>query len=137
MEKFYWARFYQEDDGQRWSVDVPDLPGCFTCGESWEDALYMAGDAVRGWLETTLEDGDPLPVQRDREIVAALPVDPEMGEAKLELITVTLFDDGRRHLPDGLMADLARVSAEEGVAVNALLTQAVREFLGRRINARP
>ena len=136
MQREYWARFYSHDEGPGWTVDVPDLPGCITEGGSWEEAIYMAADAMRLWLEDEVESGKTLPEARGREAVAGLPVAPAMGEAKLELVTVTLFDDDRR-LHDGLLADLARVSAEEGVAVNALLAQAVREFLGRRLNARP
>jgi predicted RNase H-like HicB family nuclease len=131
MEKSYWARFFIEEDG-RYSVDVPDLPGCLTLGDSWEESLYMARDAVRGWLETTLEDGDPLPKASDRNEVAALPVDSEMGEPLFELISVTPFGSELHPFLGGLLDDLARVSAEQGVPVNELLAKATREFLARQ-----
>jgi predicted RNase H-like HicB family nuclease len=131
MEKSYWARFFIDDNG-RYSVDVPDLPGCLTFGDSWEESLYMARDAVRGWLETTLEDGDPLPKASGHKEVASLVVESEMGEPLLELISVTPFGSELHPLLGGLLVDLARVSAEQGVPINELLAKATREFLARQ-----
>lgn len=133
MEKSYWARFFVEDDG-RYSVDVPDLPGCFTWGDTWDEAVYMTKDAVRGWLETTLEDGDPLPKASSREAIAARDWDQEFLEPQLEQITVIPFGPSeRQQLPDALLADLARASVEQGVPVNELLIRATREFLARQV----
>ena len=39
-----------EDDG--YVVHVPALPGCATQGESVEDALAIAEDAIRVWLHS-------------------------------------------------------------------------------------
>lgn len=36
------------DDGI--SIEFPDLPGCFSCADTDEEALFMAKDALRGWL---------------------------------------------------------------------------------------
>ncbi|GHU56891.1 HicB family protein [Clostridia bacterium] len=36
--------------GNGYSVEVPDLPGCCTCGKSLADALKMAEDATSMWL---------------------------------------------------------------------------------------
>jgi antitoxin HicB len=43
------------------SVSVPALPGCHTQGETREEALEMAKDAVEGYLEVLAEEGRPLP----------------------------------------------------------------------------
>lgn len=45
------------DDGQRYGVTVPDLPGCFSCGDTLDDALESV-------LETLLEDGGELLVRQ-------------------------------------------------------------------------
>lgn len=44
------------------SVSVPDLPGCWTQGETREEALAMAKGAIEGYLETLKETGRPVPV---------------------------------------------------------------------------
>jgi antitoxin HicB len=43
------------------SVSVPALPGCHTQGETREEALEMAKDAIEGYLEVLGAEGRPLP----------------------------------------------------------------------------
>jgi antitoxin HicB len=54
------------------SVSVPALPGCHTQGETREEALEMAKDAIEGYLEVLEGQGRPLPrpVQIERITVA-------------------------------------------------------------------
>ena len=42
-------------------ADVPELPGCTAHGDTHEEALASAQEAVVLWLETTKKFGDPLP----------------------------------------------------------------------------
>lgn len=42
----------------------PALPGCHTQGRTIEEVITMAKDALTGYLEVMLEDGEPLPVER-------------------------------------------------------------------------
>lgn len=42
-------------------ASVPALPGCLTEGKSVEEAIDMARDAIRGYLEGLVEDGEPIP----------------------------------------------------------------------------
>lgn len=45
MAKYiYPAVFSEEDDG--YAVNFPDLEGCFTCGDTLAEALYMAEDVL-------------------------------------------------------------------------------------------
>ncbi len=46
----------QEEDG-RYSVYAPDLPGCASWGETREQAI----ERIELWIESALEDGEPLP----------------------------------------------------------------------------
>lgn len=43
------------------SVEFPDLPGCLTCGQDAEEALFMARDAMSLHLYGMERDGDPIP----------------------------------------------------------------------------
>jgi predicted RNase H-like HicB family nuclease len=40
---------------------VPALPGCVTQGETKEEALAMAKDAIKGYLISLQKHGEPLP----------------------------------------------------------------------------
>lgn len=48
-----------------YTVLVPSLPGCITYGKSVEDAIEMAKDAIRGYIESLVEDGEEIPVEED------------------------------------------------------------------------
>ena len=45
-------------------VVVPDLPGCFSAGDTLDEALTNAREAVAVWLETTLDGGGVLPAAK-------------------------------------------------------------------------
>lgn len=51
--------FHYNTDGI--SISFPDLPGCLSRGESTEDAVYMAKDALLTYILTELEEGHTLP----------------------------------------------------------------------------
>ena len=40
---------------------MPDLPGCVSAGDTLEQALANAGEAILGHLEVMVEDGKPVP----------------------------------------------------------------------------
>ena len=42
-------------------ASVPALPGCVTQGETKEEALEMAEDAIRGYIESLKKHGELLP----------------------------------------------------------------------------
>ena len=49
------------NDQQAWGVAVPDLPGCFSAGDTLDEALDNAREAIELWLETVIDDGGPVP----------------------------------------------------------------------------
>lgn len=51
------------DDGTRYGVCVPDLPGCFSGGDDIDDALTSVQEAIDLHVETLLEDGHDIPVR--------------------------------------------------------------------------
>ncbi|MBI5771959.1 MAG: type II toxin-antitoxin system HicB family antitoxin [Verrucomicrobia bacterium] len=54
-------------------VSVPALPGCLTQGDTYEDAVAMAKDAILCYLEGMMKIGKPIPVERER--TAAVRID--------------------------------------------------------------
>ena len=52
---------YIHPDGNQWSVEFPDAPGCQTFADT-PSALYLAAqEALSGWLEAHLVDGKAPP----------------------------------------------------------------------------
>ena len=61
MSKYvYPAIFTSEPDGG-YSVYFPDLEGCYTCGDTLADALFMAEDALALILYGYEKDQRPIP----------------------------------------------------------------------------
>ena len=81
-----------EEDGG-YSVEVPDLPGCFTYGDTYEEAALMAADAARTYVASLLKHGDevPAPTVRDAGGVRAVAVAPysavEVSEKQVQAET--------------------------------------------------
>ena len=42
-------------------VSVPELPGCVSEGDTFEQAWEMIQDAMEGWLHVASKHGDPIP----------------------------------------------------------------------------
>lgn len=50
-----------EKTANNWCAYAPDVPGCVSLGDTWEETLEVMDEALTLHIEGTLEDGDPLP----------------------------------------------------------------------------
>lgn len=85
-----------------WGVVVPDLPGCFSAGDSMEEAMIQAEDAVTAWIETALDAGQDIPKPSSIDALRAghsdlagwlwalVTVDPAMLDDTLERVNISL-----------------------------------------------
>ena len=62
----YWS---QEDEA--YVAEVPELPGCAAHGPTQEAALASAQEAIRLWVDTAKELGDPIPQPKGRRLIYA------------------------------------------------------------------
>ena len=65
-----------KDEGTSYGVSFPDVPGCIAAGDTFEEAVAKAAEALAGHFAAMREDGDPIPaprsfeeLKRDREFV--------------------------------------------------------------------
>ena len=61
-------------DTTAWWVSVPDLPGCFSAGDTLDEAMENAREAIDQHVEVMIEDGVDIPATRT---LATLQADPE------------------------------------------------------------
>ncbi|ODN40947.1 type II toxin-antitoxin system HicB family antitoxin [Piscirickettsia litoralis] len=62
-----------KDKTSDYTVAVPDLPGIITAGDSYEDAIEMAKDAIDGHVECLSEAGEDIPRGSDLQDHVANP----------------------------------------------------------------
>jgi antitoxin HicB len=48
-----------------YAVTVPSLPGCVTYGETVEEAVAMAKEAIEVYLESLREHGEEIPTEEE------------------------------------------------------------------------
>ena len=60
MKKLKIAMVVHKEEGRYWA-SFPELPGCFTRGDTLDDLRKNALEAVTGHLEALQEEGRPLP----------------------------------------------------------------------------
>ncbi len=70
MHKYETIIYWSEED-QAFIADVPELPGCMAHGESPDEALANAQEAMQVWLDTAREFGDPIPEPKGRRLTYA------------------------------------------------------------------
>ena len=61
----YQAKISEEKDG--FSVEFPDLDGCFTFGSSIEEALFNAREALDLYLESAIDPKWKVPMAQNRK----------------------------------------------------------------------
>jgi predicted RNase H-like HicB family nuclease len=73
--KMEFAIFIQKDEGSVYGVAIPDVAGCFSSGESIEEAIKNASEAISAHFELLLESGERLNLASSK--IEDLMKDPE------------------------------------------------------------
>ena len=58
------------DKSHAYGVVVPDLPGCFSAGDTIELAYENTKETIAGWIEMELDEGHPIPLPSKIEDLA-------------------------------------------------------------------
>ena len=75
------------DAKHAFSVVVPDLPGCFSAGDTLDEAVDNAKEALELWLETVIDDGGSIPEPRS---ITEHQANPEFAGWVWALVTIDL-----------------------------------------------
>lgn len=115
------------DRKHAFGVVVPDLPGCFSAGDTLDEALTNAREAVAAWLESQLDAGEAVPtattlqshLKNDRgwiPSIVEIDLDEVLGE--VERIDISLPKRVIRRLD--AQAERAQVNRSADIAKLAL-----------------
>ncbi len=120
------------DDGIRFGVTVPDLPGCFSAGNTFDDALSSVVEAINLHLEGMAEDGEDIPVPRpiaehrqnpdfDGGVWALVDVDVTRFDGHCEKVNITL--------PSRLLTKIDDYTRAHGTTRSGFLADAARQAM--------
>jgi len=62
----------QDEDG-KFVSSCPTLPGCWSQGETRQQAIENIKDAITGYLESLRKHGDPIPPPITEEVIEIQP----------------------------------------------------------------
>lgn len=124
------------DSEHAYSVVVPDLPGCFSAGDTFDEAMANVREAIAGHLEVLADNGDDIPAASTIEshiddpdyqgwIWSAIDVDTTPYLGKSQKINVTLPDRVIRKI-DAFVASNASYKTRSGFLARAALHELER-----------
>jgi predicted RNase H-like HicB family nuclease len=65
LKRPYRKEFIEASDGV--SASMPELPGCFSCGENLCEANTCLHEAALGWLSCVIDSGEAVPAPEMRD----------------------------------------------------------------------
>ena len=121
-----------KDKDSDYGVTVPDLPGCFSAGDTVDDALTNAIEAIECHIEGILIDGETVPSARTIEfhsknrqfsggIWALADVDLSKLSGKAKRVNITL--------PEHLLVQIDSYASRSGETRSGFLVHAAMEYV--------
>lgn len=108
----------------------PDCPGCTAMGETTDEAITNAGEALREWMADRFAAGLPAPEARSADAILAGPETDGIRGFALAAVPL-LLDEGRAvrvnlSLDAGALAMIDAAARERGITRSAFLVSAAR-----------
>jgi len=127
-----------KDSNSDYGVTVPDLSGCFSAGETLDEALQEVTEAIECHLEGLLMDGESIPTPHSIEyyqsnsdyasgIWAIVTIDLAKLSGKTIRVNITL--------PERVLNLMDKFAAENGETRSGLIAQAALEYIASHENA--
>ena len=124
-----------KDRGSDYGVTVPDLPGCFSAGETLEAALENAEEAILTHVEGLLLDDDTVPSPTDMETLRRKLKHKSVVWGIVSVDLSKLSERARRiniTIPDRLLSKIDSFAEREGESRSGLLASAALEYMSAR-----
>lgn len=137
MLSTYPACFFQETDG--YSVIFPDLNWLATCGDTLEEAFFMATDCLAGYLYTCQREGEtcPAPSSMDAFDLTAIARELEIPDAQgfINMVSVDVAEYARLHFEKSVKKTLTipawlnNAALEQNINFSQVLQDALKQKL--------
>lgn len=118
-----------------YGVTVPDLPGCFSAGDSLDEAIESAREAIACHIEGLLMDGEPIPARASIEthqghedyrdgVWAIVTVDVSKLSSETRRINITI--------PARVLDIVDQAAVREGQSRSGFLAQAALSYVQQK-----
>lgn len=130
-----------KDPDSDFGVTVPDLPGCFSAGDSVDDAVTNAVEAIECHVEGLLTDGEVIPMGR--------PIEAHKGDCDFAGAYVWMFVDvdlsklsGKSKrvnitIPERILSTIDAFAASRNETRSGLIADATLEYMATHSEPRP
>lgn len=134
MVYIYPAIFSPEETNNRgtvYTVEIPDIPGCITEGESIPEAILMAREALSGCILAMKQANEEIPAPSNYNDIKA-----ESKQEFVTLIDVDLNEYLRKKETKSVIKTvslpqwLAIMAEEAGISYSQILQETLKERLG-------
>ena len=124
--------YIEKDETSDYGVTVPDLPGCFSAGSTYEEALENAQEAILTHLEGLLLDDESIPSPSTIEILKSrikgkdltwgiVSVDLSLLSKEVKRVNITI--------PKNILSKIDTFAEKEGNTRSGLLVNAAIEYI--------
>ena len=120
------------DDGTAYGVTVPDLPGCFSAGDSLDAAIDAAREAIDAHCELLAEDGEDV---ASRQTLAVHQANPELAGAVWVVVDVAVdryFGPAEKiniTVPGRVLARIDAFARQHGESRSGFLVRAAQQVM--------
>jgi predicted RNase H-like HicB family nuclease len=121
-----------KDPDSDFGITVPDLPGCFSAGDSLESALVNAEEAILTHVEGLLIDKEPIPEPSSYEEILKL---SKKEKATLAVVTVDFTKIAGKSkrinitIPERLLSKFDTFAKKEGETRSGFLVHAAMDYI--------
>jgi predicted RNase H-like HicB family nuclease len=118
---------FHKDKGSAYGVTIPDIPGCFSAGDTLEEAIHNIQEAVECHIEPTDEIPAPSPLE-------ALISDPAYKDGAWVMVDIDLsFMRGKTvrvniTVPENILRQIDAAAKNKGLSRSEYLVNSARKI---------
>lgn len=128
--------YLHKDPESAYGVTVPDIPGCFSAGDTMEEAILNATEAIECHIEGLLIDGEDYPIPQPMEYHSQNP-DLSSGCWGIATVDLTKLSGKSKRInitiPERLLSKIDAQAASLGENRSSFLLAAALEQINKSV----
>jgi predicted RNase H-like HicB family nuclease len=133
MNKLIYVILIEPGDADHaFGVEVPDLPGCFSAGDTFAEAVANAKSAIEAHLAVLVDEGMAIPEPTD---IAAHRLNPDFADRLWGFVEVDNIPELKKSvrlnisLPQGLLKEIDQYAKAHHLTRSGFLAEAVKNAM--------